>query len=201
MQYGWDYEATSNSVELINSVTSSTTMAESPKIELTFSNGEASYKYYYWVHRLGDFDNWYNMGQILETHLTSIKDQGYNSIITFRENEEQTNRLANETNRVGLLGNKEFSNFRGNYDVIAEKLAVESIGLSFYHLPVPPTFPWSTKLFNQYRVILENVLPPAIVHCSSGYRSSAYVVAYLASIQNHCTSWAFQSIINSRILL
>jgi len=187
---GWDYQADSSAVALINSVTGLTSQVTSPSIEQTLADGENSYKYYYWAHRIGN-DYWYNIGQVLSTQVNSIASAGYKSVISFRSNGESTTRLSTD-NPTGSIENFEFSDSNGKYNVTAEQEAFEGVGIHFYYLPVTGNTAWTVEEFEAYVPTISEAVSygPVLVHCRSGYRSGGYITAYLAKQQGQCTSWA-----------
>lgn len=193
INYGYDYQANSDVVAFINSVTKSQDTVKPETIEQTLASGEASYKSYYWVHRAGHDDLWYNVGQVLDTQVGAIKTAGYNSVISFRDNGEATNRLSSDPT-TGAVDNNEFSDVRGNYDVTAEQKAVEAAGLRFFHLPLVSgaTNTWTVEQYALYAPVLAEAetLGPVLAHCASGYRSAAYVLAYVAVKSQRCADWA-----------
>eukprot|EP00597_Dinobryon_sp_UTEXLB2267_P003403 CAMPEP_0170065592 /NCGR_PEP_ID=MMETSP0019_2-20121128/5619_1 /TAXON_ID=98059 /ORGANISM="Dinobryon sp., Strain UTEXLB2267" /LENGTH=393 /DNA_ID=CAMNT_0010272495 /DNA_START=150 /DNA_END=1331 /DNA_ORIENTATION=+ len=196
LNLGYDYRANADVVAFINSVTDSQDEVHSEIIEQTLANGETSYKSFYWSHRTGESDFWYNIGQILDTQLASIGLNGYKSIISFRDNGEATNRLPSDLSS-GPVANNEFSNdVNGSYSVSAEQAGVLAAGMAFFHLPLTSggTTTWTEEQFYQYLPVLKKAeaLGPVLAHCASGYRSAAYVLAYLAIQNSRCTDWALQ---------
>jgi len=191
---GYDYQANADVVAFINTVTKSSDAVVAESIEKTLTNGESSYKSYYWVHRAGQSDNWYNVGQILDTHISAIQTAGYKSVISFRDNGEATNKLPNESASAAAINNNEFSDVNGLYNVTEEQVLVKRAGIKFYHLPLVSgaTSTWTVEQYNLYEPVLKEAEAngPVLSHCASGYRSSAYVLAYLASKTDQCTEWA-----------
>ena len=193
-KYGYDYQSNADAVAMINNVTGLSYTAQGEAFEQTLADGEYSYKYYYWTHRDGN-DYWYNAGQVLDTHPQAIKDAGYSTVISFRENGEATNRLATEPT-TGPVDNNEFSDANGNYNVTAEQEAFVAVGITFYNLPLSGTAEadWTVEKFNSYKPTLQaaEAAGPVLAHCRSGHRSAAYTMAYLAQKAGQCTSWAVQ---------
>jgi len=188
---GWDYQANNSTLTLINQVTGLGLLLTAPVLELNLANQESSYKTYYWSHRLGN-DTWYNLGQPLETHVNAIQAQGYKTVVSFRANGEPTTRIASDLT-VGPIENNEFSDSQGVYDVEMERTAFEAVGVQFFNLPVSGSAAWSSSTFFQYLPTLQGLAEkqnPVLAHCTSGYRSSAYVSTYLAFSQGKCTAWA-----------
>jgi protein tyrosine phosphatase (PTP) superfamily phosphohydrolase (DUF442 family) len=181
-------------VALINNVTGLNYEAQSEVFEQTLAQGEYSYKYYFWTHRVGN-DYWYNAGQVLDTQPEAIVAAGYKSVISFRTDGESTNRLTNEST-TGPVDNNEFSDANGNYNVTAERVAFEAVSITFYHLPLSTstTADWTVAKYNEYLPTLQaaEALGPVLAHCRSGFRAAAYVVTYLASKGGYCTEWAVQ---------
>lgn len=60
------------------------------QIEQTLAQGEYSYKYYFWTHRTGSNDYWYNLGQFLDTQVQAIVNAGYKTVLSFRLDGEAT---------------------------------------------------------------------------------------------------------------
>lgn len=190
---GYDYQADLAAVNFVNKVTQLSYSLVPPSLELTLPEGSDSYRYYYWSHRNGNDDMWYNIGQILDTQIKSISLSGYQSIISFRSNGEATTRLSSDPSTGSILNN-EFSDENGLYSVSLEKNAVEEIGMKFYNLPVTGSSSWSIETLNSYEPTMDEAVSygPVLAHCSSGYRSSGYVIAYLGRKQKKCTDWALQ---------
>lgn len=191
---GYDYQNNTDVVNLINSLTNRHDSPAPQKIELTLANGEQSYKTYYWPHRLGESDNWYNAGQILSTHIDAIATAGYRTVISFRSNGEATSRLPNETSTTNtLIPNYEFPDAVGNYVVKDEQLAIESKGIQFLYLPLVSSSAttWTKEEFDLYYPSLQlaDKNGPVLVHCASGYRSSAFTLTYIAFQQKKCSDW------------
>lgn len=192
---GWDYQANADVVAFVNSVTGAHDVAQAESIEQSLAAGEASYKSYYWPHRAGHSDLWFNLGQVLDTHVAAIAAAGYKTVISFRDNGEATNRLASDP-ATGAVDNHEFSDASGNYAVAAEQAAVQAAGLRFFNLPLVSggTDTWTAAQFALYLPTLQQAeaAGPVLAHCASGYRSAAYVLAYLGSQGGRCTEWALQ---------
>lgn len=189
---GWDFQADASAVEFVNSITKTQTAVAAPSIEQNLADGENSYKYYYWSHRVGN-DGWYNIGQVLSTQVRSIADSGYKSVICFRSDGEATTRVGTDPVE-GPVNNDEFSDENGNFDLHAEQAAFEAVGLKFYNLPVGGEGSWTLEQLDAYTPAMDEAssLGPVLAHCASGYRSSAYTIAYLARQQNQCTHWALK---------
>ena len=196
LKYGWDYQSNADVVKFINNVTSSFDVVHPEAIESSLASGEASYKYYYWSHRAGSSDLWYNSGQILSTHVPAIVTAGYKTIISFRDNGEATNKLPEEDQATAGANNYEFADSSGLYNVTLEKDTVLGAGVNFYHLPLVSsnTNTWTVEQYNLYLPTLQQAEAngPVYAHCASGYRSAAYVLAYLGSQSKQCASWALQ---------
>lgn len=192
IKLGFDYQATQNSVDLINSVTNSNLSIADISIELTLNQTETSYKYYYWPHRLGNTDIWFNTGQFLSTHCEAIADAGYKSVMSFRRNFDPTIRL-NSDNSSGSIDNYEFSDENGLYDIALEKEALEAYDIPLYYLPPPrdTSKDYTKDLFEFYLPILKAVEQeyPVLVHDSSGYRSAVYILTYIAYSNKFCRDW------------
>lgn len=194
LKYGWDYQSNSDVVKFVNEVTGSSDEVHSEVIEQSLASGEASYKYYYWAHRAGDSDLWFNSGQMLSTHVPAIATAGYRSVVSFRDNGEATNKLPSEDQPTAGANNDEFSDSAGLYNVTLEQETVTAAGVAFYHLPLVSsnTSTWTAEQFSLYLPTLQAAAArgPVFAHCASGYRSAAYVLAFLGSQTRQCTSWA-----------
>ncbi len=193
LDLGYDYQSNSDAVNLINYYIGTTATVQPEKIESSFTQGEMSYKNYYWVHLIGT-DGLYNAGQILDSHVTDISLQGYRSVISFRASGEATNRISTDPT-TGPVDNHEFSDDQGNYDPKLERKAFLSVGIKFYNLPLSGSATWTKETFDKYYPIIENAITnegPTLVHCASGYRSAGYAVAYSALKAGKCSSWAIQ---------
>eukprot|EP01038_Epipyxis_sp_PR26KG_P010210 gene10210-13737_t len=195
LKYGWDFQINADAVAMINAITNSNKSPLTQEIiEQTLTQGEYSYKYYFWVHRVGENNYWYNVGQILDTQLLAIHNAGYKSIISFRMNGEPTTRLPSEMGQSGYINNHEFSDKNGNYDVKFEADYTSYYNISFYNIPITSTS-WTASQFYDVFVpimIVAEANGPVLTHCTSGYRSAAFTVAYIASKSNKCTEWALQ---------
>ena len=112
---------------------------------------------------------------------------------SFRANGEATTRLPSDP-PSGAVKNFEFSDANGNYNVTAEQVAFEAVGLRFYNLPVTGADAWTSKQLAEFSPVITRAMSngPVLVHCASGYRSSGYMTAYLAQQNNQCVSWALQ---------
>ena len=191
---GYDYQSDQDAVNLINAVTGLETAVVSPAIDLSLSQGEDSYMSYFWPHRLGS-DNWYTLGQILDTHITAIEAAGYKTVISFRADGEGTNRLSWEP-ATGPVENGEFSDAEGKYNVTAESAAVTRASMKFYNLPVTGENAYTKEQFDSFLPIFNeaNENGPVLVHCASGYRSSVYTLAFMAmeAPEERCVDWALK---------
>lgn len=191
---GWDYQSNSDAVTLINAVTGLNSAVVAPSIEQTLSDGEDSYKSYYWSHRVSEADEmWYNAGQPLDTQVETIAAAGYASVVSFRSDGEATTRISSDP-AEGPIDNHEFSDSSGNYNVTMERDAFAAAGVRFYNLPVTGDDAWSSATLAKYAPTLTEAASfgPVLAHCRVGHRSSAYVVAYLAQQKGECTPWALQ---------
>jgi hypothetical protein len=200
---GFDYQSNADVVNLINSVTGAKDTPQPEKIEKTLANGESSYKSYFWVHRMGNNDYWYNTGEILSTHINAIGSAGYRSIVTFRSSGEPTARLPTDPS-TGPIPNDEFSDDNGNYQVALEQSEVDAFNavhdetqqIKLYSLPIPSSStnnPWTTERFFQYLPALQEAASrgPVVNHCASGYRAGAMTLTYLAYTEHRCSKWVF----------
>lgn len=187
---GWDYHSDFRSVSFIHEVTNLPSVVQPPSIEQSLAHGEESYKFYYWAHRVNS-DLWYNAGQVLDTQVETIARAGYVSVISFRADHETTTRLPRD-GVTGPIDNNEFSDADGYYNVTAERLAFEAVGVRFYHLPIAGDSSFTAQQLAAYRPVMTAAAAhgPVLGHCTVGYRSLAYIVAYLAQEQHQCTPWA-----------
>jgi len=192
---GWDYQTNESVVSLVNAVTASSTAATAPSIDLLLADGQSSYQNYFWAHRVGN-DLWYNTGQIYDTQIDAIKQAGYASVVSFRVDGESTTH-ADATDCTSATArcpnNQQFMNTDGTYNVTMERNAVEAAGMKFYNLPVSSAS-WTPAQLAAWAPALQQAVAagPALTHCKSGYRSSAFVVAYLAQLGKQCVVWAVQ---------
>ena len=193
--YGYDYQSNAAVVSLVNTMVNANDPVTQETIEQPLANGESSYKSYYWMHRSGHNDLWYNAGQLLDTQPSALQAAGIRSVISFRTDGEPTTRLASEPT-TGSVDNHEFSDINGNYNVSAERLAVEQLGVKFFHLPLPSgaESTWTRQTYETYLPALKEAesLGPVLSHCASGYRSAAYSIAYLADKSGLCSDWALR---------
>ena len=194
LNYGYDYQSNADAVAMINAVTGQSYAAQGEVFEQTLAQGEYSYKYYFWTHRVGN-DYWYNVGQVLDTHPEAIRTAGYASVISYRQDGEPTNRLSTEPS-TGAVDNNEFSDANGNYNVTAEREAFTAVGITFYHLPLNANdaADWTVEAYTAYKptLLAAQTAGPVLAHCRSGFRSAAYTVAFLAEQAGQCTAWAVQ---------
>lgn len=191
LHMGYDYLNNTDVVSLVNSLTGRSDVPTPERIESSLG-GEAKYKSYFWTHRLGDADQWYNAGQILSSHLAAIQSAGYRSVVSFRVDGEDTARLPTEPT-TGPIPNDEFSDAQGLYRAELERQAVEAVGLRFVHLPLDPQSPstWTAAtFFHTYLPVLHSLASqPVLTHCASGYRSAALVLTYQAYERRLCADW------------
>ena len=195
---GFDYQSNGDVVNLINAVTGGHTSVQSEQIESTLTNGESSYKSYYWMHRMGGNDLWYNVGQMLSTHLEAIGAAGYRSIISFRGDHEPTARLPSDPT-TGPVDNHEFNDEAGYYSIALEGNDIDQVldtTVQFFSLPIPSsstTNPWTKDRFEAYLPSLRAAAArgPVVSHCATGYRSGAFTLTYLAYEAKHCSNWVF----------
>ena len=191
---GWDFQADKQAVDLINAVTGLGATVAPASIDLTLSQGEDSYADYFWTHRLGS-DNWYTLGQILDTHVAVIAKAGYKTVISFRASGEGTNRLSWEP-QTGPVANGEFSDAEGNLNMTAEAIAVEAAGMRFYNLPVTGELAFTKEQFDEFVPTFQEASThgPVLVHCGSSYRSTVYTLAYMAmeAPEERCVDWAIK---------
>lgn len=110
-------------------------------------------------------------------------------MISFRNNGESTS-----CSNVPGCVNHQFVDANGNYNVTAEKMAFESAGVMFYNLPVTGAEAWTAALLDAYTPYIVEAASngPVLAHCASGYRSSAYISAYLARQASQCSTYALQ---------
>lgn len=194
MTVGWDFHSDQSAVDLINAVTGLGAEVVPASIDLSLTDGENSYAAYYWPHRLGS-DNWYTLGQTLDTQVNAIQKAGYKTVISFRVNGEGTNRLSWEP-QSGPVENGEFSDSEGLYNVTAEEAAVTAAGMAFYNLPVGGDLAFTKEQFDSFIPAFKeaDAKGPVLVHCASGYRSSVYTLAYMAMAapEERCIDWAIK---------
>lgn len=192
---GYDYQNNTDVVNLVNSLTGLDSSTHPEAIEQTLASGEYSYKYYYWTHRLGNSDEWFNAGQILSTHIDAIKTAGYKVLLSYRPDGEATVRLPTDPT-TGPIPNDEFSNEEGNYSIAMEEQAAKNAGLKFIYLPLVSgsSDTWCLATFQKYYPVLQlaESLGPVLDHCASGYRSAAFTLTYVAYKNKQCSSWALQ---------
>jgi protein tyrosine phosphatase (PTP) superfamily phosphohydrolase (DUF442 family) len=190
---GWNFLSSSSAVPLINEVAGlNLQYSATPLLELPLTDSEASYKSYYWTHRVVT-DTWYNVGQVLDSHVQTIAYNGYKTVVSLRSNGEATTRLSIDPT-TGAVPNGEFSDANGLYSVALEETAFVGAGLKYYNLPVESASAW-TNFDNFYQVFVPTMKlveqdGPVLLHCASGYRSSGYLTTYLALERGECTSWA-----------
>lgn len=201
---GYDYQNNTDVVNLINSMTGRNDKTHPEQFEQNLAGGESSYKSYYWTHRLGNNNLWYNAGQILDTHISAIASAGYTTVISFRADQETTARLSSEP-LTGPIPNHEFSDEQGLYSVAMEASAFAAAGIQHLNLPLrsDSSETWTKETYEAYLPQLEKVEQETkdkilksgkgaiLVHCASGYRSAAFVLTHLAKEQNLCSDWVF----------
>lgn len=193
-ELGWNFQSNADAVALVNDITSiGISPTNEPLLELTLANTEASYKSFYWPHRVGS-DYWFNMGQPLDTLVPSVAASGYRTVLSLRNDGEATARLSTDPS-TGFVNNNEFSDANGNYNVTAERLAFEGVNATFVNLPVTGSSAYDVDLFfSSFVPVMDNAQKrgATLAHCASGYRSAAYVSTYLAHSQGQCSSWALR---------
>ncbi len=205
---GYDYQMDSAAVNLVNNVTGMNfAVTTSPVIESSLQSGEQSYRDYYWVHLMASqsTNSYYNVGQVLSTHIDAIVKAGYRTVINFRANGEGTNLLPGETYGTGQgVNNDEFSDANGYYNLTAEMEQFASHGIlpsdastaaahggGYFSLPVSG---WTVALFESYYPTIHAAVTaaagsPILTHCASGYRSTGFMLAYEAVENKYCTDW------------
>lgn len=203
LDLGYDLGSNNDVVALLNSLTGSNDTVHSEVIEQNLAAGESSYKSYYWTHRLGHEDLWYNAGQVLDTHINAIAEAGYTSYVSFRADREATARLPADP-ATGPVDNHEFSDaLEGLYSVEQERSIVTSKGLQYYHLPLnsEENNTWTAVTYEKYLPVLRTIdaltrnaikstgKGAVLVHCASGYRSAAFSLTFLAQQQHLCSDW------------
>jgi protein tyrosine phosphatase (PTP) superfamily phosphohydrolase (DUF442 family) len=192
---GFNFLAVADAVAMINDITGlSLQYSPTAVLELPLTNQEASYKTYDWPHRVGN-DTWYNIGQVLETHVAPIASSGYKTIISLRTDGEATTRLTSDP-ATGPVPNDEFGDSNGFYSVAREEAAFSAAGMKYLNLPVDSATAW-TDTNNYFSVFVPTLRAveqngPVIVHCASGYRSAGYLVTYLAQQRGSCSDWALE---------
>ena len=201
---GYDYQNNTDVVNLINAIAGRQDTTHPEQIEQNLASGEMSYKSYYWSHRLGNNDLWYNAGQILDTHVAAIASAGYTTVVSFRADQEATARLSTEP-QTGPVPNHEFSDEKGLYSVAFESSAFTAAGIEYVHLPLASddSSTWTQQTFDLYSPQLEKIEAKTndlisssgkgaiLVHCASGYRSAAFMLTYLAKRENLCSDWVY----------
>lgn len=200
INYGLDFQSDPNAVKMINSLTGLNCQTQGPILEKPLAQGEQSYTSYFWTHRTGHDDYWYNSGQVLDTDPHAIKTAGYATVICMREDGEPTIHLASDP-ATGPVDNNEFSDANGNYNSSAERAAFEAVGVNWVYLPLGSNadstlqpVDWTAEKFEEYKPAMQaaEVAGPVLTHCQDGYRSAAYSVAYVAQKNGQCTDWAIQ---------
>ena len=191
--FGYEFLVDPLAVAFIEEVTGVVAIpSKTSTIELSFTKGEQSYKDYYWTHRMGNSDTFYNTGQILSNHVDAITGAGYKSIINFRTDGEATNLLPDEMYDSGSIANYEFSDINGYYNLTLEEDTFVNAGLKYYSLPTGSE--WTKEVFMNYLPTIEEAElngGPILVHCASGYRSAGYILTYMAYKQDLCSNWFF----------
>ncbi len=125
--------------------------------------------------------------------MPSIVYNGYKSVVSFRANGEPTTRIPSDP-PAGGVDNHEFSSLEtGSYVVEKEDLAFSAAGITFLNLPVSGSDAYTVQQFQTYLPSLASLQTPVLAHCTSGYRSSAYIVLFVAYQQKKCTSWALHA--------
>merc|ERR1711871_345401 len=190
---GWDFQSDPTAVTLVANVTHTAAVPVSaPSIDLDLNGVMKGYEMWYWSHRLGGMDGFYNVGQVLSTQVSTIAASGYKSVICFRTDGEDTVRLPTDP-AVGPIANWEFSDpSSGAWNASMERAAFEAACLSWHHAPVGGAGAFTPAQFDSYMHIFEQAaaMGPTLVHCKTGYRSSIYTLAFLARKGHHCSEWA-----------
>lgn len=189
LKLGWDFQSDVDANALVEATIGLVADVSEPSIELDLAEGEDSYMYQYWSHRLGDMDGYYNIGQILDTQVDAIATAGYKSVISFRGDGETTTRLWTDP-AEGPIDNHEFSDNNGNWNATLEQIAFEAAGIAWYYAPVTGDAAYDPDTYYEYEPIFEGAVNPVLVHCRSGYRAAIYTLTYLGSVHGFCASWA-----------
>lgn len=192
---GWNYQADADAVALVSAVAGIEVPVTEPSIELDLADGESSYRTFYWPHRVGRTDGFYNTGQVLETQVAAIALAGFKSVISFRSPGEPTMRVPSDPTE-GPVDNDEFSDENGNWDGDAERASFEAAGLFWFSAPVSSGGDvFTAGSLDKYTAVLDEALARGAVltHCTSGFRSAAYALAYRGRLDGHCSAWATEA--------
>jgi protein tyrosine phosphatase (PTP) superfamily phosphohydrolase (DUF442 family) len=129
----------------------------------------------------------------IATNLVTPNPTGYKSVISFRGDGEPTTRLPADP-ATGAVANWEFSDDSGNWDLEAERAAFSGSGLRYYNAPVTGAGAFTVGQLEQYVPIFEEAAKAGatLVHCTSGYRSSVYTLAFKGRLEGRCADWAFE---------
>ena len=74
---GWDFQADPDVVSLVAAVTGEAPAPLAPHtIDLDLAGNESGYQSFYWAHRVGNSDGFYNIGQVLSTQVKAIAAAG-----------------------------------------------------------------------------------------------------------------------------
>ena len=186
---GFDFQTDSDGNALVQQFTHLPMPITPPAINLQLAEGEHSYYFFYWPHRLSD--TYYVMGQPLDTQVAVIAGSGYKSVVSFRANGEATSRLPTDPT-TGPTGNHEFEDANGNYDVNAEQAELAAQGVAFYNLPVHGDSAFTAASYHAMapQLAAAAALGPVLLHCAAGYRATAYAVVHWAATTQQCSPFA-----------
>jgi protein tyrosine phosphatase (PTP) superfamily phosphohydrolase (DUF442 family) len=192
LSVGWDFQSDTKAIQVVADVTNTALAPLQPvTIELDLHGNQTGYMTYYWLHRLGHQDGFYNIGQVLSTQVGAISGVGVKSVISFRTDGEGTVRLPSEP-ASGPVENWEFADAEGNWNASAEQAAFEAAGVRWFNAPVGGTQAFTVAQLDSYVPIFKAAaaVGPTLVHCKTGYRSSIYTLAYRGRSEGRCAKWA-----------
>lgn len=147
---------------------------------LRLTGGDDGYTTYYHTKRLTD--DWYVAGQPnITTELASVKASGYGAVVNLRVDGEE------DANWPG-----------GHYVAAAEKRAMEAAGISYFTVPVSDPITAAQlrnvreKLAQAAATVPIGSAGPVLVHCKSGFRATASVLALVGAQEKRNWQWALR---------
>lgn len=179
---GWEYQTNPKLNALWASVAGASQVPDTtkPMLNLRLAGG-TGYRVYYHTKRISD--DWYVSGlPNISTELDSVKASGYGAVVSLLVDGEQAGPMWPN----------------GTYSAHVETMVMTREGIPFFSAPLSPPIT-ADKLANVRLVLAKAAAAtsnktsgPVLVHCSTGYRSAATVLAHLGALEKRNWQWALR---------